>query len=171
MNKTIYLIDGYNLIRKNPAAFSSMNSLEKKREHLIKLLRSDPELKKSEITVVFDGTPAEFPREKLRTSRIRILFSAKPEEADDIIRDIVRKKATGGNLIVVSSDRVIQNSATVHGASVMNSENFWRKIGKKKTKGASIQEGTAFQDRELSEREVKKWMELFQKHSGDQSEN
>ncbi|MBN2365266.1 MAG: hypothetical protein EH225_04500 [Calditrichaeota bacterium] len=153
----IYLIDGYNVIKKQTSVFFRMPTLEQQREHLLKLIRSSHLLREAAVIVVFDGSIDPHSQPGRNYPGIRVVFSSGQKEADDVIKDIVRHDSGQRTIIVVSSDQSIQHTARDHGASMMTARDFWKKIQPEEPS----KKQTDIPDRELSDREVKEWLKMF----------
>jgi predicted RNA-binding protein with PIN domain len=116
-----WLIDGYNVIRRDPHLRSrEAESLEAGRRALLHLLARAHRDRRDEVIVVFDGarvsggTPSE--------GRIRVLFSRPPSTADDELMRLARQWREGA--AVVSSDRRIQDAARRAGCPVLEVTQF-----------------------------------------------
>ncbi len=122
------IIDGYNLIRRSPTLSSIEQwSLEEGRDALIDRLSSYKRVRHHPITVVFDGTHADSCLErKTAWKGIDVVFSRRGELADTVIKRIVARERE--RAVVVTSDRDIANFAEGHGATIMDSIEFEKKI-------------------------------------------
>src|SRR3989454_3150073 len=116
-----WLIDGYNVIRRDPELRArEAESLEAGRRALLHLLARAHRGPRDEFTVVFDGArvsggaPAE--------GRIRVIFSRPPLTADDELMRLARQWKSGA--VVVSSDRKIQDAARRSGSAVLTADQF-----------------------------------------------
>jgi len=116
-----WLIDGYNVIRRDPELRArEAESLEAGRRALLHLLARAHRGPRDEFTVVFDGArvsggaPAE--------GRIRVIFSRPPLTADDELMRLARQRKSGA--VVVSSDRKIQDAARRSGSAVLTVDQF-----------------------------------------------
>ena len=116
-----WLIDGYNLIRRDPDLRDrEIESLEAGRRALLHLLArayTDP---RDEFTVVFDG--ARVAGGAPPGGRIRAIFSRPPLTADDELMRLARQWKSGA--VVVSSDRKIQDAARRAGSPALTAEQF-----------------------------------------------
>ena len=171
MKETQILIDGYNLLKVNRIGTRAGLNLEHQREHLLKLLKSSPRLQKDDLVVIFDGT-RQFASQGIRHfGRIKVIFSDKNKEADDIIREWVRKESSTKRLKVVSSDNEIRNAARDHGAETIRSETFWEMVQTKDRQTKKESEQQKGNDRELSAKEVEEWLQLFRQRNETNEEN
>ncbi len=115
------LIDGYNLIG------IAHTSLEKARGKLIENLNIYSELKDHNITVVFDGWKnGKAVETKLTAGKINVIYSRIGENADHVIKKILRSERT--QWIVVSSDREISDYAARRDIVCISSEEFDNKL-------------------------------------------
>jgi predicted RNA-binding protein with PIN domain len=116
-----WLIDGYNVIRRDPDLRAREGeSLEAGRTALLRELARVAAQVSDVFTVVFDGA---------RTSgggpgsgRVQVMFSRPPETADDVLRRLACTLREGA--VVVTSDRVVQTSARRAGAVAVAAEVF-----------------------------------------------
>ncbi len=119
------LVDGYNLAHKHPeiSLWLKKGDTEKTIQLLISWLQSGPGRKHSKIILVFDGKRGNFNRQHY-SSNIKLIFSKKPQTADDIIRDFIRNAENPSDWTVVSSDNEIIYTSQDHGAHTIKSETF-----------------------------------------------
>lgn len=116
-----WLIDGYNVIRRDPDLRAhEAAGLQAGRAALLALLARIAARLSDDFTVVFDGarptggTPS--------AGRVQVLFSRPPETADDVLRRLAGTLREGA--IVVTSDRTVRDSARRAGAVVLTAEAF-----------------------------------------------
>ena len=123
-----YIIDGFNLAFKIPNI--AQNLIKGQTGLAIKQLTHFVQNKiknsKSKIIIVFDGR-GPHGQTQTQASGIELIFSHKPQTADDIIRDFIRQTDKIGNWSVVSSDNEIIFTAQDHGAKVIKSDEFLKK--------------------------------------------
>lgn len=116
------VIDGYNLIGAEGGLGSA---LEYKRNWLIQQLVRYQEIKKYNLTVVFDGWRSGQSLETTeRSGGIAVVYSRLGEKADAVIVRLARAKAAGA--VVVTSDREIQNAVERSGATAISAAEFNR---------------------------------------------
>jgi len=151
------IIDAYNLIHRVKDLREILEqNLERSRTALLSRLKTYRQKKHVQITVVFDGdNVGENP---VRTiSGLRVIFSRNPEKADPIIKNMVRRSKKRRSVLVVSSDRSVADYARSMGARSMPSEEFYQRfLSFEQTNPLSEK-----YDQNLTESEVKAWMELF----------
>jgi len=116
-----WLIDGYNVIRRDPELRArEAESLEAGRRALLHLIARARRALQDEFTVVFDG--ARIAAGATKAGRIRVVFSRPPLTADDELMRLARQLRSGA--VVVTSDRKIQDTARRAGSAVLTAEQF-----------------------------------------------
>jgi predicted RNA-binding protein with PIN domain len=117
-----WLIDGYNVIRQDPALRGrEAERLESGRAALLRLVAGIARrLPGDDFTVVFDGARAGGAGPT--PGRVRVVFSRPPESADDVLLRLARETGTGG--VVVSSDRRVQDGARRAGCTALSAPDF-----------------------------------------------
>jgi len=94
---------------------------------------------------------------------IKLLFSQKPQTADDIIRDFIRKTTNIENWFVVSSDNEIRFTAQDHGAKALKSTDFLKQtFAQKKIENQMSQKKT-----NPDNVDVEYWRKLFESGNKD----
>jgi len=117
----MYLIDGNNVIGQRVGWHRDKPG---SRRRLIEDLVRFTWIKRTALTVVFDGAPsAEFPHGSSYKG-VRIFYPAKGEDADSRIVEIVEAEQNQNNLIVVTSDRQLAARVRVCGVRVIRSGVF-----------------------------------------------
>ncbi len=114
------IIDGYNFIGRQGGL---RGNIEAKRNRLVSDLGRYRQTKPHDVTVVFDGTRSgdSFGHEE-RVGGIAIVYSRHGETADEVI--VRMAEEWGRDSIIVTSDRVVQQSCTASGALVLFSGEF-----------------------------------------------
>ncbi len=125
------IIDGYNLAHKHTqiSAWLKKGDTDKTIRLLISWLMQGPAAG-NHITLVLDGKRGFF-KEQTYSSAIKLIFSQKPQTADDIIRSYIRNAQNPAELTIVSSDNEIIFTAKDHGAKAVKSERFIAQYTKK----------------------------------------
>lgn len=120
------IVDGYNVIRADPRLQSfEREGLEKARDVLIRTLSSSPRLVRDQITVVFDGTGGTRGHVHAHSvGRVRVLYSARGQTADDVIVREARSLRTAGRVIVVTNDTEVREKCRSADCEVSGSENL-----------------------------------------------
>jgi predicted RNA-binding protein with PIN domain len=137
------IIDGYNLLHVDRSFVQiSPAHLQQERDRLIDRLSTYGRIKKSEITVVFDGWQEGWPTEKKeRRKGVEIIFSRVGEKADEVIKRLVKERGSGTT--VITSDREISKYAERMAAAVIPSDQF-----KERMESASVRVEKAFENEE-----------------------
>jgi len=119
-----YLIDGFNVGFKDKtiAGWLRKGDTERAIDLILRIVRQNVP-KAGRIIVVFDGRKYVF-NKPVGYSGIEIIFSEKPQSADDIIRQKLRSLSDITSWMVVSSDHEIINTAKDLGARFIRSEEF-----------------------------------------------
>jgi len=116
-----WLIDGYNVIRRDPDLRGhEAESLEAGRAALIHLVARKARESRDDFTLVFDG--ARVTGGAPSPGRVRVLFSRPPRTADDELIRLARESGAGA--VVVSSDRKIQDAARRSRCGAVTAEQF-----------------------------------------------
>ena len=121
------ILDGYNVIHAVPALAQELDrSLEAARAALMSLCaayrarRGDVK----QLYVVFDGNDAEARGPQEDRGGVTVLFTQRPEEADERILSLIRAEGRRGRFVVVSNDNQIANNARALGAQVVSAAQF-----------------------------------------------
>ena len=125
----IYVIDAFNLIHSVPRLAESGAP----RSELIAFLKAErlEGSSSNRLVLVFDGYPAEgVDRERA----CEVVFS-KNRTADDAIREYLERAPHPRQVVVVSDDRAVRDSARSVGARPMKNEEFLQR-GRKNAKPA-----------------------------------
>jgi predicted RNA-binding protein with PIN domain len=116
-----WVLDGYNLIRRDPDLHArERESLEAGRAALLALVARVARAGTDDFTVVFDG--ARRAGGAPAGGRVQVIFSRPPETADDVLRRLAAGLRAGG--VVVTSDRAVQTTARRAGAVTVTAEAF-----------------------------------------------
>jgi predicted RNA-binding protein with PIN domain len=135
-----FIIDGYNLGFKNSRISSQIRSdnTEDAIQSIIYLIRSKLTNHSGKTIVVFDGKEGVFP--KVKFNNIQLKFSIKPQTADDIIKNFIRKNSNNSRWTVITSDNEIIQTAKAYGVKIIKSEQF---INQSETKPPKQKQATA----------------------------
>lgn len=125
-----FILDGYNIIRKIPNL--SSKKVKQAREELIRLIEEKrlTGSKRNRVTIVFDGdSDNSASKKKLPSNGVEIIFA---KDADEKIRDIIKKGSNPKEILVITDDRELQDSVKILGANVQDLESFLEKLKKPK---------------------------------------
>lgn len=116
-----WLIDGYNVIRRDPDLRSrEAESLEAGRKALLALVARLAQGSSDHFTVVFDG--ARVGGAAPAGGRVQVVFSRPPASADDVLMRLAGQWGNGA--VVVTSDRAIADRARRARCAVLGAEEF-----------------------------------------------
>ena len=116
-----WLVDGYNVIRRDPElAQHEAQNLEDGRAALLRLIAGAARTSGDPFTVVFDGVRRA--GGAAGGGQVQVLFSRPPETADDVLRRLAGELRSGA--VVVSSDRAVRDAAERAGAAAVTAEQF-----------------------------------------------
>jgi len=160
-----YLIDGYNVIYSDDELAQLMKDgqLEQAREKLMRLLVQFKAVTGGKVSVVFDGSSPYGGISSDARMGIRMIFSRKPEKADDIIMEEIFRESNPAQLIVVSSDREIQKEALEFRAQTLDAHSFLNLM--ERTLGAQTEQKPSEPGQKygqpIPQSEIDQWMEIF----------
>ena len=149
------LIDGHNLIGAN--VFDDIHLADEDDEaKLVARLRVWKSRYKGKMTVVFDrGIPGGIDR-KLGGAGVEVIFAADPQQADDLIRRRLRKRAPG--LILVTNDDELVQAAKAVKVQCWGGDEFVRRLS---ARAESRPEPGTEDDVQLSQAEIEEWLAIF----------
>ncbi len=139
-----WMVDGYNVIRRDPAlASQEALSIEAGRNALCRLLAQTARDSGETFTVVFDG--AGHGGAGTGAGGVRVMFSSARESAD---RVLARLAIRGG--AVVSNDREVRRAAERAGAVAITTDQFLARLERlgARDPGAASAEGPSMKDEE-----------------------
>ena len=116
-----WLIDGYNVIRRDPDLRAvEAQGLQAGRAALLRLVAEVAGRSTDVFTVVFDG--ALIPGAAAPPGRLQVIFSRPPQRADDVLIRMARQHGNGA--VVVTSDRAVQDASRRAGCAVLGATEF-----------------------------------------------
>ena len=118
------LVDGYNVTKTGYGTLP----LADQRTRLLGSLEGLASRTKAEITCVFDGADVDTPPVVASPRRVRLLFSAPGETADELIVRLVGAEPPGRPVAVVTSDKEIVTNVRRSGARAVSSAIFLRRL-------------------------------------------
>lgn len=118
------LVDGYNVTKTGYGTLP----LADQRERLVSALEGLASRTKAEITCVFDGADVSTPPGVPSTRRVRLLFSAPEETADELIIRLVGAEPPGRPIAVVTSDNEVVSAVRRAGARTVASTMLLRRL-------------------------------------------
>ena len=151
------LIDGHNLIGKMPDL--SLEDLDDESDLTLRV-RQYCRRNNRRATIVFDAGLVGGRSHNLSTAKVEVLFASAGRSADGIIRERLRKASDPRSLLVVSSDRAVQEAASKRGARVVPAEEFAAELATDPPRAKPEQEKTT------PEGSLEEWLELFEEEGG-----
>lgn len=132
MEPRTILIDGYNVIKNTPGlAAAERVSLEAGRDTLLTQVRAKYRHTPHAVIVVFDGDgEAESTISFPGFGRGRVVYTRRGETADEVIRRLaaVERERGGCQIVVVSNDGEVRQSASAVGHSAARADELARKL-------------------------------------------
>jgi len=119
------VIDGYNLIRQSPwLSVLDARDLEAGREALLAALSEYRQRRpQHKVTVIFDGWQGGALQESRDLCRgVGVIYSRRGERADEVIKRMLARE--GRRVVMVSSDRELQDCAARVGATWVAASHF-----------------------------------------------
>ena len=118
------MIDGYNLIKRNPALASK--SLQDGRQGLVSFIeRNRPQGSlRNQVTIVFDGKPGMYGLPSAQ--EVSVVFT-EYESADDLIKYRVEEAKNKKEFVVVTDDKQLLLYVRSLGAAVMSVGDFYKR--------------------------------------------
>lgn len=154
-----WLIDGHNLIGQMPNLRLDDPDDEAK---LLQHLRNFRVRTGHRITVVFDAGPVYRPAETKKAGGVTVQFAAPGQTADQIIGQRVRRVKNPQELIVVTSDRAVQQAARQARVRVLTAREFVPQLLQGAAAAAEDDRGSQAEV-QLSADEVEEWLKFFKK--------
>jgi predicted RNA-binding protein with PIN domain len=116
-----WLVDGYNVIRRDPdPRGAEEGGLESGRRALLALVAAAARGGRDRFPVIFDGAPNH--GRPAAGGQVETLFSRPPDNADDVLVRLARQGREGA--VVVTSDRAVADAARRAGCPVVRAEDF-----------------------------------------------
>lgn len=116
-----YIIDGYNLLFQ--MSFLK-GTLEEKRDALLQLLSEANRKRQISLKIVFDAAEDEDDLIITHKGKIKVVFTAWTETADDYILHLIETSRKPSSLCVVTSDGPLKRMIRQYGTQVRESKDF-----------------------------------------------
>ncbi len=169
------IIDGYNLLHCAEFDVPHHLDLEGQRNFLIQQLEIFCAVRGTRVTVIFDnqrnpvsgsGGP------QTGAGFLKIQYSAPGQEADEVIKRMIRQEKTPATLAVVSSDRAIRFTARDHGVSTISARAFASMLRtarqmQEPRSSEAYQITSEKYEGELGEEDIQFWKSLFEDEGDD----
>jgi predicted RNA-binding protein with PIN domain len=126
------IVDGYNMIYAwENLKDIARTDIESARDQLIDLLTNYQGYRNCRVIIVFDGYRVKNnPGETIRKGDTQIIYTRQGQTADSYIEKSIHDLKKSFNVIVVTSDALIQNSALAQGASRMSARELENRVKK-----------------------------------------
>lgn len=153
----IYIIDGYNVIKKLPEL--DMKRLKDGRERLYSIIvtRKLHKNHKNRVIIVYDGKP-DIRSKILKHENVEVIYSH-DETADDLIKRLIKNSKNPHDIMLITDDRELKEFAILHSGCTMSVDEFFKRSKIKSDKKIiSIKTNlTDKEQKELSEELLKAW--------------
>lgn len=149
-----YLVDGYNLAG---ASTQWNRTSSQTADALIRSLNRFARLKRTSVTVVFDGFPSDGDRARTlfrSFDAVKIIYAGDQSDADTRIRNIIATIQNRRGWIVVSSDHAVHGYARVSGLKALRSPQFLREA-------QMLMERQTKEESKMDEAELSYWKNVF----------
>lgn len=156
-----YLIDGNNVI----GGFGNLDpDPHKSRKRLIGELAMFIKATRQKVRVVFDGAQdPDFP-EGSRMRGVQISYAKSGSDADQRIKDIVRRSTSPRDIVVVSSDRDLSSFVSAKGAKTISSRAFRQELDRAREKLSMTEKANLSMKIDVDE-----WMKFFLEKKSNKS--
>ena len=115
------------------------------------------------VVIVFDGRDAEsFGAREQHHGSVTVVFSQKPEEADQRILRVIETAKGPGRCVVVSNDNEVANNVRAFGATILSVQEFYAQARQGTVRRAASPESPAKAD--LPAGTARRITEEYQKH-------
>lgn len=152
-----WLIDGHNLIGQLPNIHLSDPNDE---EELIACLRRYRARTGHRLTVIFDTGQSYRPGEAKKQGGITVQFAPQGRTADQIIMRRLRKVKNPQEMMVVTSDRAVQQAARHAGVRWVTAREFGQQL-QQLFRRTEPDQADSQADVRLSADEVEEWLSIF----------
>lgn len=175
------IIDAYNVIFQitELGANTRKNDIEVLRNKLLSILAQYKSSRKHKLTVVFDGKEDnDFYGHKTNISGIEVIFSRSGLDADEEIKRMVSNSSHPRQIIVVTSDREIEQFVKKYGCKIKGPVEFFKDVKMKISQSKSREhKSKKLDDGDESEpiskytgpskAEAQYWLKVFKEQMGE----
>ena len=114
-----YLIDGNNLLGSwgGPRGDDG-------RAEVVRRVAAFCRARGARATIVFDGHPLRYDMDTQTLGAVTIRVPPEGQDADDVIRDVVKRAPRAAELIVVTSDKALYSYVKTLGASILRAHEW-----------------------------------------------
>ena len=148
-----FIVDGNNVMGQTPGWHRDKSAA---RRNLVRRLADFARIKKTRVTVVFDGEPDRLMPEASALRGVKVLYAARGSDADTRIERMVETSPDPRGLTVITSDRHLAFLVRSRGASVIRSGQFRQQMEDAVRLAPAHQDGEEFDIDDLDE-----WLRYF----------
>ncbi|MBI2429120.1 MAG: NYN domain-containing protein [Ignavibacteriales bacterium] len=150
-----FIIDGYNVIHSIPSLKKTLaHDAQSARELFIHSVAQLTHQRKFRCTIVFDGSAPTDAAKQSPHAPVHVLYSF-PQTADAKIKQMIEQSKNRSLLVIVSSDREIQNFARVCSCQTHSSKHFANLLSQ------GDDSVTEKSDTSLSQTQINEWLKIF----------
>jgi predicted RNA-binding protein with PIN domain len=113
------------------------------------------------VVVIFDAGEGYHPAETQKRGRVTVQFAPHGQTADQLIKQQLSRVKNPQEVIVVSSDRAVQQAARQAGVRVLTAPEFTRQLWQTSAAGSEDVDPGSQTEVKLSADEVNEWLKLF----------
>ena len=155
MNRPHYIVDGYNVIHSIPSLKKSLtHDGETARELLIQSIEQLTHKKKFRCTIIFDGVTPNNSAKHSSHAPVHVIYSS-PLSADAKIKEMIEHSKNRSLLVIISSDREIQNFAKICSCQTHTSKYFANLLSE------TDDVITEKSDVQLTKAQIDEWLKIF----------
>ena len=148
-----YIVDGNNVMGQTPGWHRDKADA---RRRLLERVAAFNRIKKTRITVVFDGAPDFAFPEGSAFLGVKVLYAEQGSDADSRIYRLVEASSDPRGLTVVTSDRALASLVRSNGATVLRSGEFRRLMDEVESRATSVSDGEL-----VDVKDVNGWLRYF----------
>jgi predicted RNA-binding protein with PIN domain len=148
-----YIVDGNNVMGQTPGWHRDKSNA---RRRLVEDLADFARIKKSRITVVFDGEPDRLLPDSSAHRGVKVLYAERGSDADRRIERLVESSPNVRGVTVVTSDKHLAFVVRARGAKVVRSGEFRRQMADARAAQPAIADGEQTETGDVNE-----WLRYF----------
>ena len=142
-----YIVDGNNVMGQTPGWHRDKADA---RRRLLERVAAFNRIKKTRVTVVFDGAPDRAFPEGSAFLGIKVLYAEQGSDADSRIYRLVESSSDPRGLTVVTSDRGLASLVRSSGATVLRSGEFRKLMDEVEWRAPTVADGELVEVKDLN---------------------
>ncbi|NGX28783.1 MAG: hypothetical protein K940chlam1_00970 [Candidatus Anoxychlamydiales bacterium] len=163
----LYLIDGYNLLFR---FFHSEKKLETQRNLAIKFLQEKTSLLKINAHLIFDAHNQDIETPSFTSSKtLKIIYTPKGQTADDYILERIFLSKTPSQIMVITSDRSLQNKAKDLNARTQSIDDFIDQLYLNETKAKKAHRKLEEETLQDTKYDIQRLLKIFEEKLKDET--